>query len=177
MLSERPPIRETIHLAAAEEGTSPGDTSEAFASAVDRLAQEFSSRLRSAAAESEATVRHDVTSRLEEEFNEKFNAGIRMVRREMEQRMEDARTEWAEERDQLNRLFKELIQTTDVGRVHAQIQNTEAALARVGKEVDTMVEDADVRLSAVMRKKSELAELGAYLRGLQCRAGSENDDE
>jgi len=166
-LSEPRPIRESIHVAATEDGTSPGDTSGAFASEVERLAQEFRTRLRSAAAESEAQVRHDLTRQLEKEFDEKFNAGIRMVRREMEQRMEDARTKWDKERDQLSRQFTELIQATETGRVYAEIQKTEAALARLGEEVDTMVEDADVRLSDVMRKKSEHAELRAYLRGTQ----------
>ena len=176
-MSEPRPVRETIHVAAAEDVTSPGDTSEAFASEVDRLAEEFRSRLRSAAVEAEASVRHDVTDRLEKEFDEKFNAGIRLVRQEMERRMEDAQTKWDKERDQLNRHFTELIQTTDAGRVYAEIQKTEAALAKVAEQVESMVEDANVRLSEVMRKKAEHAEIRAYLRGLKSRAGDNVDDE
>jgi hypothetical protein len=151
-LSEPRPIRETVHLAATQDGSSGGDASGTFASEVDRLAQEFRSRLVSAAAEAEGTLRHEVARRLEEEFDENFNAGIRMVRREMGQRMEDARTEWDRERAELNRQITELIQTTDAGRIHAELQKTETPLARLSDEVDAMVEDANIRLSDVMHK-------------------------
>ena len=152
--------------------TSQGDTSGTFASEVDRLAREFRRHLNSAPVDAEASLRPDFTSRLEEELDEKFNAGLRMVRQEMEQRMEDAQKKWGKERDHLNRKITKLIQTTDTGRVYAEIQKTEAELADVSDKVDAMVEDADVRLSEVMRKKSECGELRTYLRGLKCLAGN-----
>jgi chromosome segregation ATPase len=52
-----------------------------------------------------------------------------------------------------------------------ELETTENAIRRVSDDIESMVADADVRLSDVMRKKSEHAELVAYLRGLQYEAG------
>ena len=173
-MSDPQPIRETIHAATSDNGIAGGESPPTFASEVERLAQEFRSRLTAAASEAEASLRHDVASHLEQEFDEKFNAGISMVRREMELELEEARTKWNQEREKLNHEIEELLQITDVGRIRSEILTTERALARVGDEVRTMVEDANVRLSDVMRKKSEQAELTSYLRGLRSAHGSEN---
>lgn len=162
------PIRETFHAASTEGGA---DTRKSFSEEVERLAEEFRARLARAAAEAERHVRADVAARMNEEFDEKFQAGVRMVREEMAQRLEAARAEWQAERQKLLEQIEGLKQLGDTGRLYDEVRETEAAIARAAEEVEAMVADPNVRLSDVMRKKTEHAELAAYLRGLRGRSG------
>jgi hypothetical protein len=159
------PIRESFHVASSDNKASATSTS-AFSEELERLAEEFRSRLAEAAGSAEEQLRQDVASRLNEEFDEKFKAGIRMVREEMEQRMEAANAQWLAERQKLIQEIQDLKRLGDTERIVDEIQRTEATLTEAAHQVESMVADASVRLSDVMRKKSEHAELAAYLRGL-----------
>ena len=144
---------------------------------LDRLAEEFrqlesrhADRIAAAAREAEESLGRSITERLNEEFDSKLETGVRMIREQMEERFETARSEWDTERKRLLAEIEDLGRLGDVGKLREETKVTEEALARIAKDIESMVEDPNIKLSELMRRNSEQAELRAYLRGLHFRS-------
>ena len=118
----------------------------------------------------EETVRGDVTARLREEFERKLGIGTSLIREHLEQKLGASIAEWEAERRRLVEENEELGRLTDVDMLREEIKRTETALGAITEELAGMVENPNVKLSDVMRKKTEQSEQHAYLRGLGFRS-------
>lgn len=147
---------------------------------IDRLSEEFrqlesrhADRIAAAAREAEESLRRSITEQLNEEFDGKLETGVRMIREQMEEKFRGASLEWDTERQRLLSEIEELGRLGDIERLREETSVTEQALAEVTRDIESMVEDPNIKLSEVMRRNSEQTELRAYLRGLHFRSTAE----
>ncbi len=102
---------------------------------------------------------------IEKQYRVKFEQSLGEMR-------EQLRLEIKEElaRDFQNELERRI---AHMGEVQKEIERVAAQLEGVTKEIVAMLDDPSVELSKVMRKRTEQAELKAYLTGLRFSVGDQ----
>ena len=149
---------------------------EGFSAEIRNLERCYSELLETAAHNLEETVRGDVTARLREEFDQKLETGISMIREQLERKLSASIAAWEAERRRLVEENEELRRLADIDTLREEIEGTETALAEITGEVAAMVENPNVKLADVMRKNTEQNDQRAYLRGLRFRASVDELD-
>jgi hypothetical protein len=106
---------------------------------------------------------HDAITDSQKTLEEQFDARLRSNLKELRTQIE------SDVRKELRREFEMEIKRNEEMRTNHQLEIARAGaqLEVVSGEILRMLDDADCELSATIRKKSEEAELKAYLRGLQ----------
>ena len=89
---------------------------EGFSAEIRNLERCYSDLLETAAHDLEETVRGDVTARLREEFDQKFETGISMIREQFERKLAASIADWEAHR---RRLVEE---TRNCGRLPTSIR-------------------------------------------------------
>jgi len=111
----------------------------------------FQSQLHQAILDTQTSMHAQFEARLQGEFaaaRERLEAEIRAsIRKEFEGAVEAQEKKWSD--------------------VQREIERTNVQMEAVASEILLMLDDPEIELSRVMRKKSEQAELKAYMQGLQ----------
>lgn len=101
----------------------------------------------------------EVRSAIESEYRVRFDRSIEELRGQIH----------AQVKDELQKEFEEEFakRIEHLGDVQKEIERVATKLEGVAKEIATMLDDPSIELSKVMRKRTEQAELKAYLDGLR----------
>ena len=150
---------------------------EGFSAEIRNLERCYSDLLETAAHDLEETVRGDVTARLREEFDQKLETGVSMIREQFERKLAASIADWEADRRRLVEENEELRALADIDTLREELERTETALAEITAEVAAMVENPNVKLSDVMRKNTEQNDQRAYLRGLRFRSSVDDLDK
>lgn len=104
-------------------------------------------------------VLSDVRIAIENEYRARFDKSMQDLR-------EQIRTQIREE---LEKEFQEELEKriARLGDVHKEIELVSGKLEGIAKEIAAMLDDPSIELSKVMRKRTEQAEMKAYLDGLR----------
>lgn len=107
----------------------------------------------------------DVRAAIENHYKQRFEQAIANVRKEVrEELLIEFRAEF---RAELER------RVAGLSNVRQEIERVAEQLEGVTKEITAMLDDPSIELSRVMRKRTEQAELKAYLNGLRYSIGDE----
>ena len=107
----------------------------------------------------------DARAEIESQYKERFRASL-------DEACEKLRAEIKEEfRQDFEIELKALV--ARLGEVQTEIERVMGQLDGVSREIAAMLEDPSVELSRVMRKRTELAGLKAYLTGLRFSIGDQ----
>ena len=100
----------------------------------------------------------DVQAAMEERYTARVQRAIFEIRAKLEKEL----------REQIRKEFKcELDKyQAHVQEVRFEIERVTAQIEAVGKEIKQMIDDPQIALGQLMKKRTEQAELAAYLRGL-----------
>lgn len=104
-------------------------------------------------------VLSDVRIAIENEYRARFDKSMQDLREQIR----------IQTREELEKEFQEELEKriAHLGDVQKEIERVSAKLEGTAKEIAAMLDDPSIELSKVMRKRTEQAELKAYLDGLR----------
>ena len=121
----------------------------------------FQVQMQHALAEARATI--------QEEYRNRFEKSMELLRDQLRQEItQEVRQEFE------SKLEQRMAYVTDAQK---EMQRVNGQLEGIDKEIAAMLDDPGVELSRVMRKRTEQAELRAYLNGLRFSLGHGADGQ
>lgn len=108
----------------------------------------------------------DTRAAIEKQYRAKFEQSVGEIREQLRLEIKEEL-----EKDSQSELARRI---AHMGEVQKEIERVTAQLEGVAKEIVAMLDDPSVELSKVMRKRTEQAELKAYLTGLRFSIGDQS---
>jgi hypothetical protein len=139
---------------------------------IHALQSSHSARIQAAAALLKDHLQQQTTGELRQGLDCEFQEATRIVRARFNERMRSAADEWAVEKQSLLNEIAELRRTADRRGLSTEIAQTEETLVQVRQNIESMINDARIEISKLVRISAREAELQAYLKGLNFKAGA-----
>ncbi len=115
-----------------------------------------------------ASIRGDLRTELSKEFELRFQKSMELAKEEFNQQVQESLKESDEE-------FRQ--SRNQKNNVRAELIAKRAELDHLERETEAMLENPEVEISRVIRNSTLVAELRAYVRGLQYLAGGGREEE
>jgi DNA repair ATPase RecN len=111
-----------------------------------------------------AKLREQIAADLKNQQRAELQSGIQVIQEQYEQRLRLATAQWEVERQALS---EDVARHRNLSKVAQEVEQTEAALEGLQKNIQAMLDNPTVDLSRVMQENARQQQLQAYLRGLK----------
>jgi len=143
-----------------------------IAAKIQTLQDAHSARIEAAATRLQDGLQEQISTELRQRLECEFQEGTRVIRAEFEERIRQSTEQWMLERASMQSEIANLRAASDRRELLLEVAQTEAALTELKTKIQSMVDDPTVAMSKLVRASAREAELGAYLKGLQFKAGA-----
>jgi hypothetical protein len=153
------------------------DSERRLSEALAKAEVEAEERLQQAIADAREAVQVELRNELKTEYEAKLSE-LRMARDELDRKFQKAASDWAAEREKLQRSAKAQARSSAPteaqelnGQVAAAVRDEIKRIEAAVLEINAKLDDPNIELAAEIRLNRERAELASYLKGLKYSVG------